>query len=111
MTHPIDNESIKINNRVLITKEIKYIEAKAYLSTIYFYEDSPYTVTILLGKIQKLLSNYPFIRVRRNIIINSNYFNGYVCGKRRNIITKDGTEIQVSESYWGKIKSFFSKKK
>jgi DNA-binding LytR/AlgR family response regulator len=95
------DQSILIKNENYIKQvyleNICYIRCDSYLSSVYFNDGSFITCSKLLREFEEELSDFYFIRINHNTLINFKYFNGIVQQeKKRTLSLVDGSKFRVS---------------
>jgi len=103
------DQSLLIKNenqiRQVYIENICYIRCDGYLSFIYLSDGLFITCSKLLREFEEKLSDFSFIRINHNTLINCKYFN---CieneGKKRTLLLVDGSKFQVSRRKWYKVK-------
>ncbi|MDR1984519.1 MAG: LytTR family transcriptional regulator DNA-binding domain-containing protein [Prevotellaceae bacterium] len=98
---------IKIKNitKRIIASEISHIVCDAYLCDI-FTQTEKFTCTKLLKYFETELSDYGFIRISRDILVNTEHIR-HIENKTKQITLKNKVELQVSVRRWKFLKSVF----
>jgi two-component system LytT family response regulator len=78
--------------------DIIYIEAAGNYSVFHLKCNKTETVTVLLGKIEEMLSDGKFFRISRSFIINTCYLKKIDSKHLRCILSKNGTDISCEIS-------------
>lgn len=88
---------LKFNTRtgylLVAPEDIIWCEADVNYTRIYFGNDRKDIVTVNLGKIEEMLSNYPFYRISRSVLINRMYLAKADRKKKQCILEKSGEKI------------------
>jgi two-component system LytT family response regulator len=79
--------------------DVIYIEAAGNYSVFHLNCNRTETVTMLLGKIEPMLSKEKFFRISRSFIINTNYLKKIDSKHNLCILSKTGTDIRCEISH------------
>ncbi len=79
--------------------EIIYIEAAGNYSVFHLNCNRTETVTMLLGKIEPMLSEEKFFRISRSFIINTNYLKKIDSKNNQCILSNSGTDLRCEISH------------
>jgi len=89
-------------------EDILYITCDSYLLSIFLiHQKEPEIVSQSLKEIERELTNFHFLRISRNGLINLKYFKSYYINGSRKITMLNGDILQVSRRKWAAIKNYF----
>lgn len=107
---------LKFNTRtgyiLVAPQEIMYCEADVNYTTLYFGKEHREVITVNLGKIEEILSNFSFYRINRSMLINQQYLSKAdrqkkQCtlekGEERIVLEISPTHIRELEKYLDRI--------
>ena len=100
-----------LNGFVLVNPEnIMYCEAEVNYTHIYYLNGNHDTVTLNIGKIEKMLSPDTFMRISRSNIINMDYLREVIRKNRKCILQFNGStnEFTVSRNRMSSLLAIFS---
>jgi len=98
---------IKSENQIrqVYIENICYIRCDSYLSSVCLNDGSFITCSKLLREFEEKLSDFCFIRINHNTLINCKFLNCIVReDKKRTILLSDGSKFRVSRRKWYKVK-------
>jgi len=94
--------------RQISLESIIYISCDSYLISIYLINQKKSEIfSKPLKEIEKELSDFHFLRINRNELINMKYFKSYYNNESRKITLSNGTILSVSRRKWSLIKNYF----
>jgi len=94
--------------RQISIENIVYISCDSYLLSIHlFNQKRPEIFSKSLKDIEKELSDFHFLRINRNELINMKYFKSYFNNETREITLSTGTILSVSRRKWSDVKNYF----
>lgn len=94
---------------VIELESITHIVADSYICTIYT-EDEQHAISKLLKDFENELTDYGFVRISRNILVNTLYIKAITGGETRKICLKNNVQLKVSRRKMWIIRKFFSEK-
>jgi DNA-binding LytR/AlgR family response regulator len=94
------NEYLKIE-----LNEVKYLEVERDYTTFITDREKDIIVCKSLSKILAIIDSECFVRISRNIVVNSNKIKKVYLGKDAKVILQDGTEIIPSFRYKKNLKA------
>jgi two-component system LytT family response regulator len=83
-------------NHIVEMNKITHLVCDCYLTTIFIESGSQIIVSKLLKEFEHELTNFGFVRVNRNTMINSMHVMNYRKGKNRIVHLSDNTLINIS---------------
>jgi len=94
--------------RQIKIENIVYISCDSYLLSIHLLnQKKPEIFSKPLKDIEKELSNFHFLRINRNELINMKYFRSYYNSELRKVTLSTGIILSVSRRKWSTIKNYF----
>ena len=88
-------------------ENIVYFECDQYLSTVHLFNTKETkTFCKQLKNIEEELTEYGFLRIFRNILVNMKYVDN-INSRKRCLIIKNGIELKVSRNKWHDVRDFF----
>lgn len=75
---------------------IYFISSDGNYSKIHFHKKDPTLVTRSLKQLEKTLSNFNFIRIHRQTLVNVNHIDKYIRGEGGYVILTNGKHLDVS---------------
>jgi len=94
--------------RQISIENIVYISCDSYLLSIHlFNQKKPEIFSKALKEIEIELSDFHFLRINRDELINMKYFKSYYNNKTRMITLSTGTILSVSRRKWSDVKNYF----
>ena len=94
--------------RQISIENIVYISCDSYLLSIHLLnQKKPEIFSKSLKDIEIELSDFHFLRINRNELINMKYFKSYYNNQTRKITLSNGIILSVSRRKWSDIKNYF----
>jgi len=94
--------------RQIHIENIVYISCDSYLLSIHFFNQNNSEIfSKPLKDIENELSDFHFLRINRNELINMKYFKSYYNNGTKKITLSTGTTLSVSRRKWSTIKNYF----
>lgn len=106
--------SIILNSKNLTIQvqieEILYFQCDSYLVTVHFANDEPqFSYTSSLAKLEMQLSEFGFIRINKNQLVNMRYIKYFKRTPEMCIELKNEVVLKVSRRKWLYVKNALSK--
>ena len=88
--------------------EIIFLQCSGNLVFVYHtLHQTPYSYSISLAELETTLTNFGFVRINHNVLINLHHVL-HLNTKKRQLQLTNGNNLTVSRRKWQKIKEFFN---